>query len=111
LKFETAEKFLVVLSTAPSMEEGRRIARELLDRRLVACVNLVPGVESLYRWEGKLEQSAEVLLIMKTAREREPHLQQAIQEIHGYAVPEALSLEVHGGLPLYLNWIGESVGS
>lgn len=105
----TDAKYCVVLSTAPSLEEGRRIARELVERRLVACVNLVPGVESVYRWDDKVESAAEVLLVMKTLAQKADAVAAAVREIHGYEVPELIVLPIIGGLETYLNWIETSV--
>lgn len=109
MKFIADPKFRLILSTAPNLEEARRLAHTLLERRLIACANLVPGVESLYRWEGKLESSAEVLLLMKTERDKEEELFQVLSEIHGYQVPEGLSLPIHGGLEPYLQWVKASL--
>lgn len=109
MKFIADPKFRLILSTAPNLEEARRLAHTLLERRLIACANLVPGVESHYRWEGKLESSAEVLLLMKTERDKEEELFQVLSEIHGYQVPEGLSLPIHGGLEPYLQWVKASL--
>ncbi len=109
MKFIADPKFRVVLSTAPNLDEARRIAYALVERRLVACVNLIPGVESIYRWQGKIETSAEILLLMKTERDKEDELFQALSEIHGYEVPEGISLPIHGGLEPYLKWIENSL--
>lgn len=109
MKFIADPKFRLILSTAPNLEEARRLAHTLLERRLIACANLVPGVESHYRWEGKLESSAEVLLLMKTERDKEEELFQVLSEIHSYQVPEGLSLPIHGGLEPYLQWVKASL--
>ncbi len=109
MKFIADPKFRVVLSTAPSLDEARRIAHALVERKLAACVNLVPGLESVYRWQGKVENASEILLLMKTERGKEDELFQAIAEIHGYEVPEAISLPIHGGLEPYLRWVAESL--
>ncbi len=81
----------VVLSTFASREDAVRVGRELVERRLAACMNVVPGVESIYRWEGKVEDAAEVLAIMKTRGERLQELMTVLAELHPYAVPEILS--------------------
>lgn len=109
MKFIADPKFRVVLSTAPNLDEARRIAHALVERQLVACVNLIPGVESIYRWQGKVETSAEILLLMKTERDKEDELFQTLSEIHGYEVPEGISIPIHGGLEPYLNWIKGSL--
>jgi len=100
----------MVLSTAGSQEEARRIAHALVEKGLAACVNIVPGVESVYRWEGKVESSAEWLLLMKTTAAAFPQLRTALTELHSYEIPECLSLEIADGSAAYLEWIGNSVG-
>jgi periplasmic divalent cation tolerance protein len=109
MKSEENDELRVVLSTAPSVEEARRIGRELVERRLAACVNIVPGVESVYRWDGRVETAAEAMLVIKTERAREAELFRTLKEIHGYEVPEGLSLPVAGGIEAYLKWVKESV--
>lgn len=109
MKFIADPKFRVVLSTAPSLDEARRIAHALVERKLVACVNIIPGVESVYRWQGKVETSAEILLLMKTERDKEDDLFQVLSEIHGYEVPEGISIPIYGGLEPYLKWVKESL--
>jgi periplasmic divalent cation tolerance protein len=99
----------IVLSTAGSQEEARKIARTLVDRRLAACVNIVPGAESVYRWQGRVETSGEWLLVMKTTTAAFPALRDALRELHSYEVPECLMLAVEDGAAAYLEWIGESV--
>lgn len=100
--------FRIVLSTAGSEEEGARIAKSLLDRKLCACVNLVPKIRSLYRWEGAVQDDAEVLLIMKTTRENLQPLSDHLAEIHSYDVPEVLAITVDQGSASYLEWLAES---
>ena len=98
------------LMTCPNPETAQNIARQLLERRLVACVNLVPQVTSMYWWEGKIQEDSEVLLVAKTGRERVDELTAVLPTLHPYQVPELVVLSVEGGLPAYLNWILESVG-
>ena len=100
------ENAMVVLCTFPDIEQARQIGAALVERQVAACVNLLPGVESIYRWEGKVEQAAEVLGIIKTTRYAE--LEAAIRELHPYQVPEILALEVAGGLPAYLAWVAKN---
>lgn len=102
--------YCVVLISAPGMEEGRRLARTLVEARLAACVNVVPGAESLYWWQGKVEQAQEALLVAKTAKTRVKELVKAVKREHQYQVPEVVALAVKGGNRDYLNWIDESVG-
>jgi len=100
----------IVLSTAGSQEEARKIAHALINRRLAACVNIVPGIESVYRWEGKVEAASEWLLIIKTTAAAFPNVRDVIAELHSYEVPECLALAVEDGATSYLEWIGKSVG-
>lgn len=97
---------VVVLCTFPDVEKARTITAELVGRRLAACVNLLPGVESIYRWEGKVERAGEVLAVIKTTRY--PELEAALKELHPYEVPEILALPVVAGLAGYLTWLAES---
>lgn len=99
----------IVLTTAGSQEEAKKIAQGLVERRLAACVNIVPQVESVYRWQGKVESAAEWLLIIKTQTEAFPRVRDAIQELHSYELPECMMIEVSGGSEGYLRWIGENV--
>jgi periplasmic divalent cation tolerance protein len=99
----------IVLSTAGSQEQARKIAQALVGRRLAACVNIVPGVESVYRWQDKVDTAGEWLLVMKTTAGAFPALRQALLELHSYEVPECLMLAVEDGDTAYLEWIGESV--
>ncbi len=100
---------LVILLTAPNVESARQMARTLVEKRLAACVNLLPGVTSIYRWQGQVQEESEVLLIAKTHRLRLEALQAEIKAIHPYQVPELLALPVVAGLEAYLNWISECV--
>ena len=100
--------FRVVISTAGTEEEGARIAKSLLERKLCACVNLVPKVRSFYRWEGAIQDDAEVLLIMKTTKEKLQRLSEHLAEIHSYDVPEVLAVAVDQGRGSYLEWLAES---
>ena len=99
----------IVLSTAGSQEEARKIAEALVEQRLAACVNIVPGMDSVYRWQGRVETAAEWLLVMKTTAAVFPSLREALRKLHSYDVPECLMLAVEDGDDAYLAWIGESV--
>lgn len=101
----------IVLTTVGSLEEGQRLARRLVERRLAACVNLVPNLISIYRWQGEIEEAAEVLLMMKTTAEQLPALEAAVRELHSYDVPEFLALDVAAASQPYLNWLISSIGS
>jgi periplasmic divalent cation tolerance protein len=99
----------IVLSTASSEEEARKIARHLVERQLAACVNIVPQIESVYRWQGKVEEAREWLLLIKTTSERFPAVRDALLELHSYDVPECIAIAAEDGSAGYLDWIGESV--
>lgn len=95
----------VVFVTAPEAKVGSEIARALVESRLAACVNLVPGVSSLYRWEGEVQEDSEVLLVIKTQQSRCAELAERIEQLHPYDVPEVLALPVNGGSESYLSWL------
>lgn len=99
----------IVLTTAGSEEEARKIARALVERRLAACVNIVPQVSSIYRWQGKVEDAQEWLLIVKTTAQAFDQVRDAISELHSYDLPECICLPIEDGSAEYLNWIGGSV--
>ncbi len=101
----------IVLTTAGSSDEARKIARELVERRLAACVNIVEEVQSIYRWEGKVENAREWLLVIKTTDAMFAAVRDTISELHSYDLPECLLLPVEDGSAAYLEWIGESVRS
>jgi periplasmic divalent cation tolerance protein len=97
---------LVVLVTAPSAEVAAGIARALVEERLAACGNVVPGLRSIYRWEGAVHDDAEALLLLKTTRGRFPALRDRVLALHPYQVPEVLALPVEEGSETYLAWVG-----
>lgn len=102
---DDAQHPLLVLTTAPDAEVARRIARELIERRLAACVQLTPGLTSLYRWEGALQQSAEIGLSIKTVRRHVPAIELAFATLHPYAVPEFVVVDaLHVAAP-YRAWL------
>jgi periplasmic divalent cation tolerance protein len=100
----------IVLTTAGSQAEAQKIAHALVERKLAACVNIVPQIESVYRWQGKVESAPEWLLLIKTQAEVFERVRDAIKELHSYDLPECLMLEVNGGSQEYLNWISENCG-
>ena len=101
---------MVVLVTCPSAAEARRIARAVVEARLAACVNILPGaVTSIYRWKGKVESAKERLLLIKTSRKLMAKLRAAIERLHSYDVPEFIALPVAAGSPAYLAWIEENL--
>ncbi len=99
----------MVLSTVGSAEDAERIARALVERRLAACVNVVPGLVSIYRWKGGVERDDERLLVIKTRRDRFEALKEAIASLHPYEVPEVLALPVEAGSAAYLAWLDDAV--
>jgi periplasmic divalent cation tolerance protein len=104
-------RFFIVLVTAPTLVVARKVARAALEARLVACANLVPRLESHYWWEGRLESSREVLLILKTTRARLKSLEQLIAREHPYDTPEFIALPISRGSQRYLDWIRASVST
>lgn len=98
---------LIVYCTCPDAASAGSIARTVVDERLAACVSQLPAVRSTYRWEGAVEQSEEVLLLIKTASERLPALTARLRALHPYKLPEVLAVEAAGGLPAYLDWVVE----
>ena len=100
---------LLVLTTAGSEAEANKIAQALVERRLAACVNILPRVQSVYRWKDKVERSEEFLLFIKSKRALAPELQAAIGELHSYELPEQLAVTIENGSAAYLQWIDESL--
>ena len=107
---KTATKFILVLVTAPDLKTARRLAKGALEARLIACVNLVPRLESHYCWRGKMETNREVLMLFKTTRARIPALEKWILARHPYDTPEFLTLPLSGGNARCLQWLADSVG-
>jgi|ERR1041384_837347 periplasmic divalent cation tolerance protein len=98
----------IVLTTAGSEEEARKIAHTLVERRLAACVNIVPQIESVYRWQGKVESATEWFLVIKTRRQLFERVRDAVKELHSYELPECVMLEIAEGDNAYLDWIAKS---
>ena len=96
---------LVVHCTCPDAATADRIATALVDARLAACVQRVPGVRSTYRWEGRVETAEEVLLLIKTASDRLDAVIASVRALHPYELPELLAVEARAGLPAYLDWV------
>jgi periplasmic divalent cation tolerance protein len=101
----------IVLSTASSEEEAHQIANHLVETQLAACVNILPNVQSVYRWQGKVESSREWLLVIKTTAEKFKDVCEAIRELHSYDLPECIAIAIEDGSVQYLEWIGESVAA
>ena len=101
---------VVVLSTAGSQAEAARIAEELLERRLAACVNIVGRIQSFYLWHEKLQRDEEFLMIVKTCRAKLDQVRDAVRELNSYELPEFIALPVEGGSDEYLHWVDTCVG-
>ncbi|WP_313927823.1 divalent-cation tolerance protein CutA [Pseudoxanthomonas sp.] len=96
---------VLILSTVPDADTAQRLARTLVEERLAACVNLLPGVVSTYHWQGRVEQATEVQLLAKTSGDRKQALIARLAELHPYELPEILAVEAAAGLPAYLDWV------
>jgi periplasmic divalent cation tolerance protein len=102
-----AEQFILVLSTASSKAEAERIATGLVEGQLAACVNILPGLTSVYRWKDRIERGDEVLLLIKSSKRVFPELEQAIRKAHSYEVPEILAIPIEAGSEGYLAWLAD----
>ncbi|MCI0339096.1 MAG: divalent-cation tolerance protein CutA [Acidobacteria bacterium] len=100
---------LVVLTTVETTEDGERLARVIIERELAACVQMLPPMTSIYRWQGKIEQASEALLLVKTTRAAYPELELVIRQNHSYQTPEIIALPVGPGSKDYLDWLTASV--
>jgi len=98
---------IIVYVTAPSEDEGARIAKILVEERLAACVNIIKEIRSIYRWEGKIEDDREVLLIIKTRRGLFSNLSKRVNELHSYSVPEIIALPIVEGSKDYIRWLSD----
>jgi periplasmic divalent cation tolerance protein len=105
-----SQEYVIVLTTLPADADGDAFGRTLVEERLAACVNLLPAMESFYRWEGQVERDAERQVIIKTQRDRVAALWDRIRELHPYETPEFVVLTISDGSEAYLRWIGESTG-
>lgn len=102
---------LLVLTTCPDAEFAATLAAKVVDARLAACVNIVPGIQSVYRWKGQRQTGTERLLLIKTRAELYDRLEQAITESHPYELPEVIAVPIKNGLAGYLAWIGEATAA
>lgn len=102
---------LLCLTTCPDAETAAKIARTLVEERLAACVNRLPGIQSTYSWQGEIHEDAEVLLLIKTTRERFAALRGRLMELHPYEVPELIALDIIDGNPAYLDWIARETAT
>ena len=99
---------LLALSTFPDVETARRIAGQLVAENFAACANIIPAIDSIYRWQGKLEQGSEALAFFKTTEVRYAAFQEKLKSLHPYDVPEIVCLDIRDGLPEYLRWVTEN---
>src|SRR5712691_7211920 len=105
-----AEKILLALSTFPDAEIARRISNQLVSERFVACANILPSIESIYRWKDKIESGNETLVFFKLSEDRQSAFQDKLRSLHPYEVPEIIFIPVLSGLPKYLQWVAENCG-
>ena len=100
---------IVILVTAGTLRESKKIARHLVEERLAACINITAPVQSLYRWKGKVNEEREFLMVIKSSRGLFAEIQAAIRKLHSYTTPEIICLPIVDGSPDYLQWISDSV--
>ena len=101
--------YIVVLVTAANLDESQKIGRRLIEQKLAACVNIVENIKSIYWWQGKVDQSQEVLMVIKTKKSLFKKLMATVKSLHSYTVPEIIALPITDGNKDYLNWIRDSV--
>src|SRR5689334_5723954 len=100
---------LIIFVTAPNEEEASRLATALVEERLAACVNIVPAITSIYRWQGNVTRDSETLLIIKSSESRYSELERRVKDLHSYTTPEVIALKIERGSEAYLQWLRESV--
>jgi periplasmic divalent cation tolerance protein len=105
-----AEKILLALSTFPDAETARKISNQLVAEKLAACANILPSVESIYRWKEKIESENETLVFFKLSEDGQSAFQEKLRSLHPYEVPEIIFVPVSNGLPEYLGWVVENCG-
>ena len=105
-----AERILFAVSTFPDAEVARRISNQLVSERFAACANIFASVESIYRWQEKIESGNETLVFFKVSEDRQSAFQDKLRSLHPYDVPEIIFVPVAGGLPEYLQWVSENCG-
>jgi len=104
-------EIIVVFVTVPGLKEGSRISRAVLTSRLAACVNVIPGIQSMYQWKGKIVQEKEAMLVIKTTRLRYRKLEEKIKELHSYEVPEVIAIPLICGSSQYIEWVTKEVAN
>jgi periplasmic divalent cation tolerance protein len=103
-----AEKIVLALSTFPDRETAQRISKQLVSEKFAACANILPAIESIYRWKDKIESGTETLVFFKLSEDRQSPFQEKLRALHPYEVPEIIFLPISDGLPEYLRWVAES---
>lgn len=103
------DKYVIIFVTCSSKREASKIAKKLLNERLIACANIIEGISSLFWWKGKLDKAKESLIIAKTARKNFNKIENCIKELHSYEVPEIIAIPIIKGERNYLKWIDESI--
>jgi len=101
---------IIVVSTCETEDEARKVARHLVEQRLAACVNILPGARSIYRWQQKVEETGEIMLVIKSSRELFPTLREELARLHSYQVPEVVALSIIDGSSSYLDWMDRELG-
>jgi len=105
-----ADKILLALSTFPDHETARQISNQLVTEKFAACANILPAIESVYRWKEKVESGTETLVFFKLSEDRQPAFQEKLRSLHPYEVPEIILVPITDGLPAYLRWVVENCG-
>ncbi len=105
-----SEKILLALSTFPDVETARRVSDQLVGENFAACANILPAIESVYRWKGNIESGNETLVLFKLSEDRQSAFQDKLRSLHPYDVPEIILVSVAGGLPEYLQWVAGNCG-
>ncbi len=100
-------EYCLVLCTCPEGDAAKTLVESLVGERLAACVNILPGLTSVYSWQGAMESAQEALLLIKTERQVYPRLEARLRELHPYELPEIVAIDIERGLPDYLNWISQ----
>ncbi len=103
-----ASRALLALSTFPDVETARRISKQLVSENFAACANILPQIESIYRWKGKIETGSETLVFFKLSEDRQSAFQEKLRSLHPYELPEIIAFKIDNGLPDYLRWICEN---
>ena len=103
-----SERVVLALSTFPDQETARSVSNDLVTKKLAACANILPGIESIYHWKEQIESGNETLVLFKLSEDRRSDFQEKLRSLHPYEVPEIIFVPVSSGLPEYLRWVGEN---